>query len=126
MNVINLTCYFKLKLFLDGSIKRLKGQFCESGDQKLEGIGSFIIYAPIFHLTIVSLLLIMEFLLELKSNHGDITYFFLHAYLKEDDNICQDEGEFYKKVNIPKLNKNIFGLHQSQQYFRIFPVKKMK
>ncbi len=47
MNFINGTWAFKCKRFPNGNVKNLKACFCACGDQKLEGIDFFEIYAPV-------------------------------------------------------------------------------
>ena len=47
MNVIDLIWAFKLKRFPHGKAKKLKARFCVRGDQQLEGIDFFEMYAPV-------------------------------------------------------------------------------
>ena len=60
-----------------------KAQFYARVDQQIEGIYFFDIYAPIIQWTTIGLKLILEVLLELKSQHGSITIAFLHENLEE-------------------------------------------
>ena len=82
MNVIILTCDFKLNRYPDGLIKKFKSIFCARGDMQLEGIYLFETYAPVFQWTTISLIQILEIILQLKSNKGDIIATFLHAKIE--------------------------------------------
>ena len=56
----------------------------------MEGIELFGAYAPVIQWTTVRVLLILEVLLNLKSNQGNIITDFLHAELEEYDNVFVD------------------------------------
>eukprot|EP00957_Ditylum_brightwellii_P103375 7877782-Ditylum_brightwellii.AAC.2 len=45
--IIESTWAFKVKRFLDGSIKKRKIHLCMRGDQQIEGIDYFETYAPV-------------------------------------------------------------------------------
>ena len=47
MNVIDSIRAIKLKRFPDGKAKKFKARFCVRGDQQLEGIDFFEMYAPV-------------------------------------------------------------------------------
>ena len=53
----------------------------------MEGIYFFETYAPVVQWKIVQLMLILEVLLGLKSNQGDVTSAFLHADITEDEKV---------------------------------------
>ena len=57
---------------------------------QLEGIIFFGTYDPAVQWTPVSLMLILEVLLGIKSKKGDVIADFLHAYLGEDEKIFVD------------------------------------
>ena len=59
---------------------------------QLEGTDFFENYAPVVQWTTVHLMLILEVLLKLKSNQGNITAVFVHSKLEENE----------KNVNMPK------------------------
>ena len=66
MNAIRLTWEFKLNWYSDGLIKHFKSNLCACGDMKLEGIYLFETYASVVRWTTISLMLIIEVLLQLK------------------------------------------------------------
>ncbi len=90
MNVIISTWAFKCTRYLDGLIKKFKARFCACGDQQLEGVDFFEIYAPVVHWSMICLMFILEILLGLKSKQGDITCAFLHADLEENKTVNVD------------------------------------
>ena len=56
------------------------------GYQQLEGIFiSYKTYAPVVQFNTVRLIIILKVLLVLKSNQGNFTPAFLHAYLEEGE-----------------------------------------
>ena len=90
MNVLKSTWDFKLKRYPDGLIKKFKVRFYSSGDKQLEGIDFFKTYAPVVQCTTVRLMLILGFLLGLKSKQGDVTAAFLHADLGKNEKVFVD------------------------------------
>ena len=81
MNVIKSTWAFKLKRYPYGLINNFKARFCYRGDMQLEGVDFFETYALVVQWTTVRLMLILEFLLEFKSNQVYVTAAFLRADL---------------------------------------------
>jgi hypothetical protein len=122
-NVIQSTWAFKCKRFRNGLIKKFKARFCAQGDMQLEGVDFFETYAPVVQWTTIRLMLILEVLLVLKSKQGDITCAFLHADLEPDEMvyIAMPLGFNTKSKNgkrqVLKLNKTLYGLHQSPRAF---------
>ena len=90
MNVLKSTWSFKLKRYPDGLIKNFRARFYARGDMQLEGIDFFETYAPVDQWTTLKLMLILEFLLGLKSKQGDVTAAFMYAYLGEDEKVFVD------------------------------------
>ena len=126
-NVIDSTWAFKLKRFPDGLVKKFKARFCARGDQQIEGVDFFETYAPVVQWTTVRLMLILEVLLDLKSKQGDITAAFLHATLKEDEEVYVEMPRgFQKKGKVLKLKKTLYGLRQSPRAFWKYMVEKME
>ena len=72
MNILKSTWASKLKRYPDGLIKNFKARFCARGDMQLEGINFFETYAPVVQWNTVRLMLILEILLGLKSNQGEL------------------------------------------------------
>ena len=84
MNVIRLTWAFKVNQYPDGLIKMFKAILCARGYLQLGGIYIFETYMPVVQLTTISVMIILEILLQLKSKQGDITAAFLNAKLEEN------------------------------------------
>ena len=82
MNVIISTWDFQLKRCPDGLIKNFKSRLFARGDMQLEGIYFFEAYAPVVQWTTIHLMIILEIILQLKSNQGDITSEFIYAKLE--------------------------------------------
>ena len=87
MNIIDLTWYLNFKCYPYVLIKYFKARFCARGNQHLEGIGSFETYVPVVQWTTFLLVLILEVLLGLNSNQGNVTTAFLHADIPENDKV---------------------------------------
>ena len=61
--------------------------------------------------TTVSIMLILEILLKLKSKQGDVTAAFLHADVGKDEDIYVEMPlDFRKKGKVLKLKKTLYGL----------------
>ncbi len=89
----------------------------------MERIDFFETYAPVVQWTMIRLMFILEILLGLKSMQGDVTCAFLHADLKENETVYVDMpmgftqyGKNGKRMCL-KLNKTLYGLHQSPRVF---------
>ena len=54
---------------------------------QLKGIYFFETYAPVVQWTTVSLIIILEIILQLKSNQDDITAVFIHAKLEKNEKV---------------------------------------
>ena len=79
MNAIDSKWSFKCKCYPGGLIKNFKSRYFARGDQQLEGIYLFETYVPVLQLTTVRLMLILEVLLGLKSQQGNVTTALLHS-----------------------------------------------
>jgi hypothetical protein len=77
-NVLPSTWAFKLKQYLDGTVKKFKGHFCARGDKQIQGVNFFKTYSPVVQWTTIRLMLVLECILGLCSKRGDITCAFLH------------------------------------------------
>ena len=84
MNVIRLKLDFKIKRYPYELIKNFKDIFCARGNMKLGGMYFFKTDVPFFQWITISFMPILEILLQLKSNQGDITSAFLYAKLEEN------------------------------------------
>ena len=73
------------------------------------------------------LLLLLEFLLDLKTNQVDINAEFMHAHMKEYDNVYVEMPiSFIRRVKVPNPNKALYGLCKSARAFWKFRTKNMK
>lgn len=73
------------------------------------------------------LLLIVEVLLDHKSEQGNVTVAFHHANLEPEKQVCVITTKgFEKKGKVLKLKKTSYGLCQSPRAFWKYIVKKMK
>ena len=99
---------------------------------QLEGIDFFKTYAPVIQWTTARLMLILEFLLGLKSKQGDVTAAFLHADLVKDEKVFVDMPQGFEvkgkneRPKVLKLFKMLYGLHQSPRAFWKYTIAKMK
>ncbi len=90
---------------------------------QLEGVDFFEKYAPVVQWTMIRLMFILEVLLGLKSEQVDVTCAFLHADLAPDETVYVNMplGFNIKSKNgkhqVLKLNKTLYGLHQSPRCF---------
>ena len=81
--------------------------------------------------TTIRLMLILEYLLDLKSTQGDVNSAFLHANLPEEDNVYvhipQGFTQYDKKgkSKVLRLNRCLYGLKNSPQEFWKFMVDKL-
>ncbi len=71
----------------NGLVKKFKVFFCAHGDWELEGIDFFETYAIVVQWTTVYLILILDYLIRLKSKQADVIAAFLHATLGEDEKV---------------------------------------
>ena len=98
---------------------------------QLEGIYFFETYAPVFQWTTVSLVIIIEVLLQLKSNKGDITAAFIHTKLEENEKVFFEMLKVFEKCDkrgkrrLQRLKKNLYGLRQSPRYFWKYLTQKL-
>ena len=81
MNVLSSTWAFKCKRYPGELIKKFKAQFCARGDQQIKGVDYFKTYAPVVMWTTIRLMLILEYLLDLKSKQADVNCAVLHLPL---------------------------------------------
>ena len=87
MNVMSYTWAFKCKKNPDGLINKFKSRFCAIGNQKIDEVDYFETYAPVFMWKTISIMLILECLLDLKSKQGDVNCAFLHSHLPEEETV---------------------------------------
>jgi hypothetical protein len=68
MNVLPSTCWaFKCKRLPDGTVHKVKAQFCARGERQIEGVDYFETFAPVT----VRLMLILSIILGLTTKQVD-------------------------------------------------------
>ena len=116
MNVFDFNWVFKLKQFPGVFIKRFKGYFYSCVYQHLKGTDILETFTSVVQLTIVSMFLMLELLLDLISNLFCVIDSFIHADLEEGDNfLIKILMVFIKKENVMNLKKISYVFHQSPQ-----------
>ena len=119
MNVFPSTWAFKCKRFPDGSVQKLKGQFCVCGDHQIDGVDfdSDQVYCPVVSWNTVRLLLILSLILNLSTKQVDYTAAFVHAPIGNKDVYVEMPHGFKEEGKVLKLNKSLYGLKQSPVNF---------
>ena len=86
---------------------------------QLGGMYFFDTYAPVVKCTTVSFMLIIEIILQLKSNQCDNTAAFLHAKLEQNETVFIDMPKGFEQYDkrgnqrVLNLKKAIYGMFQS-------------
>ena len=123
MNVLSSTSTFKCKRYPDGLIKKFKARLCVRGDQQIEGVGYFEIYALVVMWTNIHLMLILECLLDLKAKQWNVNCAFLYAHLSEEETLylymLQGFTQHDKKgrAKVLKLKQCLYGSKNSPRTF---------
>ena len=126
-----MTWAFKCKFYPDGLIKKFKDRFFERGYQQWEGIDLFETYAPVVQCTAVRLMLILEVLMGLKSNQGEVTAVFIYADIPENEKVYVEMPRVFEQFSnngrkkCLKLKKTLYGLHQSPRTFWQYLMNKL-
>ena len=94
--VIKSTWAFKFKRYPYVFINKFKSRLCARGDMQLEGVDFLEKYAPVFQWTTVRLMLILKFILGLKSKQVDVTDACLHAQLGKDQKVFVEMPRGFK------------------------------
>ena len=96
-------------------IRKYKACFCIRGDHQKKGIDFFDTYAPVVSWPVIRLMLTLSIICNLKTRQVDYSNAFAQAEVDDDiyvnlpaDFDAQKDGDF-----ILKLNKSLYGLHQS-------------
>ena len=118
INVIDYTCAFKIKLFIDELINNFKARFCARVDQQVECVYFVEKDSTVVQWTTIRLMLVLEVLLGLKTKHGDVTVDFFCADFYKGENIyVKAPRGFKQRVNngknkLLKLKKTLYGIRQ--------------
>ena len=131
MNVLPLTWAFKCKQFPDGSVCKLKAQFCARGDKQIEGIDYFDTFAPVVNWTTIRLMLVLSIILNLSTCQVDYTAAFVHVPIDKDpewETLSEEQRNrsgvyiemprgFRQPGKVLKLKRSLYGLKQSPRNF---------
>ena len=82
-NIIMSTWAFKKKMYPDGALKKFKVRIYVRGDQQIDGLDVFEIFAPVVAWITVRLLLILSMVLQLETQQVDYTNAFCQAPLDQ-------------------------------------------
>ena len=89
-------------------------------------------YAPVVQWMTVRLILILEFLLRIKSKQCNVTSAFIHSDLGKDDKIFVDMPRGFEvkgkngRTKVLKPFKNVYKLHQTPSAFWKYMTPKME
>ncbi|GKC81205.1 retrovirus-related pol polyprotein from transposon TNT 1-94 [Tanacetum coccineum] len=116
---------FRNKLDENGIVSRNKARLVAQGYNQQEGIDYDEIYAPVFRLESIRILLAYACALDFKLFQMDVKSAFLNGFLNEEVYVVQPLGfiDFEKPDHVYKLNKTIYGLKQALKawYDRLKP-----
>ena len=112
--------YFKRKLYLDGSLNKLKARLCAHGGQQTWGQEYWDTYAPVVTWASVQLLLIVEKIHKLDSKSINFVLAFpqadlpIQVYMELPAGVnLIDEVDSNRQRYILHLNKSLYGLEYS-------------
>jgi hypothetical protein len=119
MNVISSTWALKVMRYPDGSVKKVKAQFCARGEPQKEGIDFFETWSPVVQWSTICIVTILTALRGWKLVQCNITAKFIHALLKpgKEINVHQPHGFKLKENHVLKLRRSLYGLRQAPRYF---------
>ena len=127
MNIIQSTWAFKIKRFPDGLVWKLKPRLCVRGDQQIEGVNFFDIFAPVVQWSTVRMMFILSLQLGLASTQVDYVSAFCQALIEEEVYVglprrwetlnTMNIPEKFKKDHVLKLKRSMYGLRQSPRNF---------
>ena len=98
---------------------------------QLKGIYFFETYAPVVQWTTVSLIIILEIILQLKSNQDDITAVFIHAKLEENEKVYVkmpkgfEQYDKHGKQRVIILKNTLYVIHQRPRDFLKYLTQKL-
>ena len=123
MKLIDSTQALKCKCYPDEIIKKSKAQFCARSNKQLKVNDFFEIYEPVVHQTKVLFMFILEVLMGLMFNQGDVTAKFLHVDIRENQNVYVEMPRGFEhfskngRKKYLKLKKTLYGLSKSPRAF---------
>jgi hypothetical protein len=128
INVLPSKWAFKLKRYPDGTAKKFKARFCVRGDRQIEGVDFWETWAPVVQWSTVRTMLVLSTKLGLKTAQADITAAFVHADLKQGEDIYVQQPKGMERGTglVLKLKKSVYGLKQAPRYFFTHLSKKME
>lgn len=112
---ISLKWVFKLKLNLDGSIKRYKSRLCVRGFLQKEGVHYTETFSPVVKMNVIRMLIALMTLYGLAGNQYDVDNAFCQSYVQEPHYCNQPKGfidPMYPALYLFLL-KSLYGMKQS-------------
>ena len=70
-NILASTRAFRKMRYPDGLLKKFKARFCVRGDQQVDGVHVFEMFAPVIDWITVRILLILSMILSLETQQVD-------------------------------------------------------
>lgn len=116
MNVIKGACAFKIKMFTNELLWKLKAQFCVCGDMQIESFYIFNTFAPVVQWVTIQTLLILVVQLNLSTTQVDYTAVFPQPKLDNEVYVEMLQG-FMEPGYLYKLKKSLYDLCQSPKNF---------
>ena len=115
-NILSSTWAFRKKRYPDGLLKKFKARFCVRGDQQVDGVDVFEIFAPVVAWITVRILLILSMILQLQTQQVDYTNAFCQAPLDQTVFVELPAG-FESPNKVLLLQKSVYRLRQSPLNF---------
>lgn len=116
-NILSSIWVFKIKRTPSGLLRKSKARFGVRGDQKIEGVNFFEMYAPVVSMSTVRMSLCLSIQYEWATKQVDFSNAFFQATLKEYVYVSlpimfrNDSGIDNNNLAL-KLNKSLSGLRQ--------------
>ncbi|GJX18686.1 zinc finger, CCHC-type containing protein [Tanacetum coccineum] len=106
---------FKIKLKVDGTIKKFKARLVIQGFKQKSGIDYFDTYAPVARISTIRLLIAMASIHNLIIHQMDVKTAFLNGDLEEEVYMNQPHGFIMlgNENKVCKLIKSLYGLKQT-------------
>ncbi|GJS48576.1 zinc finger, CCHC-type containing protein [Tanacetum coccineum] len=113
---------FKIKLNVDGTIKKFKARLVIQGFKQKSGIDYFDTYALVTRISAIRLLIAMTSIHNLIIHQMDVKTTFLNGELDEEVNMNQPYGFIMpdNENKVCKLIKSLYGLNQVLKKFNYF------
>ena len=114
-NVVSCKWVYKIKRNSNGTVSRYKARLVAKGFHQQAGKDYDKTFTPVVKPTTVRIILTLAAQFQWPLRQLDISYAFLHGYLKEDVHMTQPQGfiDPTKPGNVCKIHKSLYGLKQA-------------